>query len=255
MNGPSVRGSVFEGTLQAWRTSPGPMFEGDGIGPNSRLKLFPDEDEYDYSRDVAYDYSTGNETLRFKDPAVYSDGTNTLTPVMNRDGLSGIFNKDLMFGSVSQDANHTFVLYKGKDATPIPSFVVDKDLTISKIITNEATYTWVESSKGVSQSGGIRFKDPAVYSDGTKILNPVMNEDGMSGSFNKDIRFGSLSKDGKYTFIMYKSTDSSPLMRFSVDKDFTISKIVIGDSIYTWTSSKSTDYNLKSNKEWFWSFF
>ena len=45
MTGPSVRGSVFEGTLQVWPKSIGPMFDGPGIGNTSQLKVFPFEED------------------------------------------------------------------------------------------------------------------------------------------------------------------------------------------------------------------
>jgi len=160
MNGPSVRGSVFDGTLQEWPTTAGPTFDGPGIGPDSRLKVFPFQqagdnldltkpydyqfvpfpDEYDYSHSVSYDYSADTApTLHFKDPPVY--GSNVFTAcTISTDGSKGTFNSNLSFDSVTADYN--FKLIGGSPGVSPTYFKVDPDLSIKSIVIGTDTYDW-----------------------------------------------------------------------------------------------------------------
>ena len=160
MNGPSVRGSVFDGTLLEWPTKAGPTFDGPGIGTDSHLKVFPFQqagddldlskpydyqfvpfpDEYDYSRNVSYDYSTDTAPkLHFKDPPVY--GSNVFTEcTISSDGSKGTFNSNLSFDSVTADYN--FNLIGGTPRVSPTYFKVDPDLSIKSIVIGTETYDW-----------------------------------------------------------------------------------------------------------------
>jgi len=165
MNGPSMRGMIFDGTLRNWPTSTGKIFDGRGIGPDSKLKVFPfQNDEYD---------SKGTEKIHFKSPGVYSDGKTTFSNyIMNEDGTSGRFNSEFTFDSVTSDGH--FSMYQnskpyntpppgysgssGSSGSPISLnyFTLDPDLSISSIVIgNITTYTWIPPSSSSSPYSSI----------------------------------------------------------------------------------------------------
>jgi hypothetical protein len=156
---------IFDGTLRNWPTSTGTIFDGHGIGPDSKLKIFPfQNDEYDYSHDVFYDYSKGTEKIHFKSPGVYSDGKTTFSNyIMNDDGTSGRFNSEFTFDSVT--SNGHFSMYQNSTPynTPPPGsptslnyFTLDTDLSISSIVIGNITkYTWIPPSSSSSPYSSI----------------------------------------------------------------------------------------------------
>jgi hypothetical protein len=140
MNGPSVRGAVFEGTLQDYPTRPGPMFDGEGFGRLPIMSFVDAPDEFDYSHDVSYDYYRDTSAPDFKVPPQYTNSSGgTLTGTMNVSGSRGGTLTPGYTFEIIDPVKHTFVT---DPATPGPNyFTVDPQThSIRTIVMGPVSY-------------------------------------------------------------------------------------------------------------------